>query len=152
MLVGLVVVAVLAGLCAALGHRTYEGMRADRQRALFVTVASQAAASLTSVDYRHPETDVQRILELSTGGLHDDFAGRSGPFIDVVKKAKSSSTGTVTEAGVESITGAEGRVLVAVTVMSSNRGVPEAQPRNWRMRLTVAAVGDGAKVSRVEFL
>lgn len=149
--VGAVVVSVLAVVCGVLGYRTYQGHRIEEQRAMFVTVATQAAVNLTSIDYRHAETDVQRVLEVATGGFRDDFAGRSGSFVDVVKKAQSSSSGTVTEAGVESMTGDEARVLVAVTVMSSNRGVPEAQPRYWRMRLTLNRIGAGAKVSRVDF-
>lgn len=151
MAIGLLVVLALAGLCGVLGYRAYQDHRAEQERTLFVTVAKQAAVNLTSIDYRHAETDVQRILEVSTDGFHDDFAGRSAPFIDVVKRAQSSTQGAVTEAGVESMSGDEARVLVAVTVMSSNRGVPEPQPRYWRMRLTVNKVDGGAKVSQVDF-
>lgn len=49
------------------------------------------------------------------------------------------------------MTGDEGQVLVAVKVMRSERGDPGAQPRYWRMRLTVTKVEGGAKVSRVDF-
>lgn len=151
MAIGLLVVLALAGLCGVLGYRAYQGHRAEQQRTLFVTVAKQAAVNLTSIDYRHAETDVQHILEVSTDGFHDDFASRSQSFIDVVKKAQSTTEGAVAEAGVESMSGDEARVLVAVTVMSSNRGVTEPQPRYWRMRLTVNKVDGGAKVSRVDF-
>ena len=149
--IGLVVVLALAGLCGALGYHAYRGYRNEQQRALFVSVAKQAAVNLTSIDYRQAEADVQRILDVSTDGFHDDFAGRSGPFVDVVKKAQSTSSGTVTAAGVESMAGDEAQVLVAVKVMRSDRSVPEAQPRYWRMRLTVTKVDGGAKVSRVDF-
>ena len=50
----------------------------------------------------------------------------------------------------ESENGAE--VLVAVTVKTSNAGVPEQAPRAWRMRITVEKVGDQAKVSNVRFV
>ena len=39
-----------------------------------------------------------------------------------------------------------------MTVMTSNRGVPETQPKAWRMRVTVTSTDGGYKVSRVEFV
>ncbi len=43
-------------------------------------------------------------------------------------------------------------MLVALTVMTSNRGVPEQQPQAWRTRVTVTRTGDGFKVAAVEFI
>jgi Mce-associated membrane protein len=95
---------------------------------------------------------VQRILDSATGTFYDDFQKRAGPFVEVVKQAKSKSVGTVTEAGLESDTGTEAEVLVAVAVKTSNAGAAEQQPRLWRMRITVQKMGDDVKVSNVEFV
>jgi Mce-associated membrane protein len=70
----------------------------------------------------------------------------------VVKQAKSTSVGTITEAGLESEESGHARVLVAVAVKTSNAGAPEQDPRTWRMRITVQKDGDQAKVSNVEFV
>ena len=43
-------------------------------------------------------------------------------------------------------------MLVAVTVKTVNRGVPDEQSRYWRMRMTVIKEGDGAKVAKVDFV
>ena len=86
------------------------------------------------------------------GQFHDDFAKRSQPFVDVVKQAKSTTVGTITEAGLESETADSAQVLVAVTVTTSNAGAPQPDPRAWRMRISVQKVGDQAKVSNVEFV
>ena len=67
-------------------------------------------------------------------------------------KAKSTTVGTITEAGLESETAGTAQVLVAVTVKTSNAGAPEQDPRAWRMRISVQKVGDQAKVSNVEFV
>jgi Mce-associated membrane protein len=99
-----------------------------------------------------PSIDVQRILDTATGTFHDDFAKRSPAFVDVVKKAQSKSQGTITEAGLESGGGDQGQVLVAVSVKTSTAGAAEPQPHAWRMRISVERVGDGAKVSNVEFV
>jgi Mce-associated membrane protein len=95
---------------------------------------------------------VQRILEASTGGFRDDFEQRAEGFKDAARRAESTSVGTVSESAIESSDRDEGRVLVALTVMTSNRGVPEQQPQAWRTRVTVTRTGDGFKVAAVEFI
>jgi Mce-associated membrane protein len=146
-----VTLAALTGLAGWLGDRAYEKHEAQAQRDLFVQIARQGAVNLTSIDYTEVDTDVQRILDLATGAFRDDFAQRSKPFVEVVKAAQSKSEGTVTDAGLESQHGDAAQVLVAVAVKSRTAGGEEA-PREWRMRIEVQAVGDGAKVSNVVFV
>ena len=122
-------------------------------RELIVSVGRQGALNLTTIHFDEADKDVQRILDSATDAFYDDFAKRSQPFIEVVKQAQSKSDGQVTEAGLESLTGTEGQVLVAVTVTTCNAGAPNQPPRSWRMRLTVKKTGDDqAKVSKVEFV
>jgi Mce-associated membrane protein len=153
LIIGLVVVIALAGLTGWLGYRAYEAKQSDQLRELLVSVGRQGAINLTTIDSAHAEADVQRILDSATDAFYDDFNKRAQPFIDVVKQVQSKSEGTVTEAGLESMTGDEGKVLAAVTVHTSNRGAPDQPNRLWRMRLTVKKTGaDEAKVSKVEFI
>ena len=115
-------------------------------------VGRQGAVNLTTIDYEHADADVKRILGSATGQFYEEFSTRSAPFIEVLTKTQSKSVGTVTEAGIESVEGQEGQILVAVSVTTSNRGTPDDQPRYWRMRLTVTKQGADAKVSKVEFV
>jgi Mce-associated membrane protein len=149
LVVGLAVVTALAGW---VGFRAYESHSGDQQRNLFLQVGRQGAINLTTIDWQHADTAVQRILNSATGTFFDDFSKRSRPFIDVVKQAQSTSVGTVTEAGVESVTGDSAQILVAVSVKTSNIGAPEQKPRSWRMRINVQRVGDEAKISKVGFV
>ncbi len=149
---GLVVVLALAGLTGWLGYRTWESQRAESARELFLQVGRQGALNLTTIDWEHADTDVQRILDSATGTFYDDFQKRAQPFAEVVKQAKSKSEGTIAEAGLENSTDDEAQVLVAVTVKTTNAGAPEQQPRAWRMRISVEKIGDDAKVSNVEFV
>lgn len=149
---GLVLVLALGGLTGWLGFRAYQSKQLDDQRKLFLQVGRQGALNLTTIDFEHADADVQRILDSATGTFYDDFQKRAGPFVEVVKQAKSKSVGTVTEAGLESESDTEARVLVAVTVQTSNAGAAEQQPRLWRMRVSVQKMGNDVKVSNVEFV
>lgn len=150
--VGLVGVVALSGLSGWLGYRAYQSQQDEKARELYLQVARQGALNLTTIDFEHADSDIQRLLDSATGQFHDEFSQRAEPFLEVVKKAKSKSVGTVTEAGLESVAGDEAQAIVAVTVNTSNVGAPEQQPRSWRMRLTVQKVGQDVKVSNVGFV
>jgi Mce-associated membrane protein len=148
---GVAVVASTALACW-LGFRQYQAHQAQQQSELLIQVGRQGAPNLTTIDWQHADGDIQRILDSATGTFYDDFSKRSKPFVDVVKKAQSKSVGTVTEAGLESRSGDEAQVLVAVSVSTTNLGAAEEEPRHWRMRISVKKVGDEAKVSNVAFV
>lgn len=152
LVVGLIVVLALGGLAGWLGYRADQSHQAENDRELYLQVARQGALNLTTIDFQQADADVQRILDSATGQFHEDFELRSQPFLDVVKQAQSKSVGTITEAGLESITGDEAQAIVAVSVKTSNAGAPEQQPRAWRMRVTVQKVGEDVKVSNVGFV
>lgn len=150
--VGLALTLILGGLCGGLAHRAYQVRQSDQLRELFIETGKKGAVNLTTIDHTRAEADVNRILDSATGVFRDDFASRSGPFIDVVQKARSTSSGVVTEAGLESVDGDEGRVLVAVTVTTASLDIADQPLRYWRMRLTVRKVDDGAKIAKVDFV
>jgi Mce-associated membrane protein len=152
LLAGLVVGVVLAGLVGWLGFRAYEAHNLDTQRNLFVRAASQGAANLLTVDYQHADADAQRILNSATGKFYDSFSRRKQSYIDNAKRTRSQLVGTVTDAGLESRNGDQGRVLVAVTVKSSDPAQTHQEPHFWRIRVTVQKTGDVAKVSDVVFV
>jgi Mce-associated membrane protein len=151
-LFGLAVVVALAVLVGWLGFHAHQSHQAQVQRSQFLQVARQGALNLTTIDWQHADADVRRILDGATGEFYDDFAKRSKPFIEVLKQAKATTVGTITEAGLESETADTAQALVAVSVMTSNAGAPQPDPHAWRMRIFVQRVGDQAKVSNVEFV
>jgi Mce-associated membrane protein len=149
---GVFAVVASTALAGWFGFREYQARQAQQQNELLVQVGRQGALNLTTIDWQHADTDVRRILDSATGTFQDDFSKRSQPFIEVVKKAQSKSAGTITEAGLESQSGDEAQVLVAVSVRTSYAGAADEEPRHWRMRISVKKVGDGAKVSNVAFV
>lgn len=149
---GLTAGAVLAGLVGWLGFRAYEAHTIEGHRDMFVQAARQVAVNLSTVDYRHVDADAQRVLDSATGKFYDSFSHRKQSYIDHARRTHSQSVGAVTDAGLESQTGDQGRVLVAVTVRPSNPAQAEQEPQYWRMRVTVRKMGEAAKVSDVEFV
>jgi Mce-associated membrane protein len=149
---GCLIVAALAGVTGWQAYHAYHARAAQQERDLFLRVASQGAVNLTTISHTEVDTDVQRILDSSTGTFHDDFQKRAQPFVEVVRKAQSTSQGTVTAAALESGTGDQATTLVAVSVKTSTTAAPQQEPRAWRMRITVQKVGDTAKVSDVQFV
>jgi Mce-associated membrane protein len=147
-----VVVLALAGLVGWLGYRAHESRQADALRTEFLAVGRQGALNLTTIDFEHVDADVKRILDSATGTFYDEFSQRAQPFVQVVKEVKSKSVGTVTEAGIESVSGDEAQVLVAVAVNTSVVGQPDQRARHWRMRISVQKVGDETKVAKVDFV
>ncbi|MBX8690354.1 MULTISPECIES: mammalian cell entry protein [Mycolicibacterium] len=150
--VGIVLVVTLGVLVGWLAFQVNRHDRTSGQRAVFEQTARQGAIDLTTIDWRQADADVQRILGAATGTFHDEFAQRSQPFVDLIKKSQSVTTGTVTASGLESVTNDDAQVMVAVSVRTSSGGAPESNPRAWRMRIAVQKVGDDVKVSNVEFV
>jgi Mce-associated membrane protein len=151
-LFGLALVVALAGLTGWLGFRAHQSQQAQAKRSQFLQVARQGALNLTTIDWQHADTDVRRILDGATGEFYDDFAKRSQPFIEVLRQAKATTVGKITEAGLESETPDSAQALVAVSVRTSNAGESDPVPRAWRMRITVQRIGDQVKVSNVGFV
>jgi Mce-associated membrane protein len=65
---------------------------------------------------------------------------------------RSKLVATATDAGLESRNGDQAKVLVAVTVKSSDPALAQQEPQYWRIRVTVKKMGDVAKVSDVVFV
>ena len=152
LVVGLVMVAAVGALAGWLGMQSVASDEQAAQRELFLSVGRQGALDLSTIDADDAEVAIQRILDSSTGAFHDDFKTNSGPFLDVVKKTQSSTQGTITEAGVESLSDDQAQVLVTVSIKTVTPGVPDQPARLWRMRIGVQKADDGAKVSDVAFV
>lgn len=149
---GAAVLAVLVGVNLWAGWRDVQARQTETAREQMVAAGREGLLALTTIDHDRIDRDVQRILDSSTGALRDDFARREEPFKTAARTARSTSVGTVTDAALESVDGDSAQVLVALTVMTSNRGVPEQHPKSWRTRVTVTRADGGYKVAAVEFV
>lgn len=150
--VGLVSVVAMGAIAGWFGFHAYQAQQSKAERNVFLDVAKQGALNLTTIGHDDAEADVQRILDSATGEFLNEFGQNAKPFVDVVKKTESSSQGTVSEAGLESITGDEAQAIVVVSVKTTTLAAPEQPLRSWRMRLSVQRSGDDFKISKVGFV
>ena len=152
LIAGVLAAAVLTALVGWLGFRSYESGQRDAHRGLFLQAAQDVAVNLSSVDYEHVDADAQHIQDSAIGTFAASFAHHKQAYIDTAKRSRSRSLGTVTDSGLESQSGDQGRVLVAVTVKTTDPAGAEQEPELFRMRITVQKVGDGAKISDLAFV
>ena len=118
----------------------------------YVDYGKQFVAWMLSISAATVDSDIQRIVDGSTGSFHDDFVNRSADFKNVTLSSKVTSHGTVTAAGLESLDGATAQVVIYGTSAVANSAGPQQQPRNFRFRTTVVKIGDTYKVSQLEIV
>lgn len=118
----------------------------------YVDYAKQFAGWLTSLSPQSADSDIQRILDGSTGEFHDEFAKTRDQFLKTIIDANVSTQGNVKSGALESITGTQAEVLVAASADVTNTAGAKQDPRSWRLELRVEKVGDTYKVSKVEFV
>jgi Mce-associated membrane protein len=149
---GIVALLSLGTLAGWFGYRMWESRQINQRQELFLRVGRQGAQDLSSINWTEADADVKRILDMSTGEFHDDFQLRSQPFVEFLKKSQSSTQGTVTEAGFESVADDSAEVLVAVSVHMTAAADSQQPLKSYRMRIGVQRVGGDAKVSTVTFI
>lgn len=150
--VALFAIAALVSIATWQGLRWQESQRVERQRSLLLEVGKQGALNLTTIDYAQADADAARIVDGAAGAFKDDFAKRAPAFVELVKRSHAKSEGTVTGAGIESLSGESARVLVSVSVKTTTSDAAEPQTSLWRMRIDVTKVGDDLKISNVGFV
>lgn len=148
--VTLIAALTVATVVLAVQHRSANRLGSDRTA--FLVAARQVALNLTTVSADSADVDIARILDSATGVFRDDFAMRSAAFSSVVKQARVSTVGTVTEAGVESIDGDHAKVLIAATSKVTNTAGAQDEPRIWRLRLAMQRTEGRILVSNVDFV
>jgi len=139
----------LTGLMLTTHSRVATQRAHDRQ---VVEAASNGVVALLSIDHGRADADVKRVLEMSIGAFHDDFASRADDFIKTAQESKAVTKGSVTAAALESIDTDSAVVLLAASSEVTNANGARADPRPWRMSVTMTRDEDKWKMSNVEFV
>ncbi|CAB4734705.1 MAG: hypothetical protein F2667_14750 [Actinobacteria bacterium] len=145
-----VLVVVLAALVAT-SARLWSERGDDGLDAGAVAVARQAATNFFSLDHRHIDDDVQRMLDLATGDFADSYDEQSAALRTAVVDKQLVVTASLPEGGTatEYLGGDTAQVLVAVDVRTRARGGAVEDTR-YRTRVVLTRVDDGWLVSGFE--
>lgn len=152
-----VAAAASAGLIAvtALMLWSHQNVSQERQReAEFVAAARQNVVNLLAIDYNTAQDSVQRVLDGSTGKFRTNFDETAEDFIKALQDEKITTTATVNDAALESMTAEGATVLISATSRREGPKAPKDQqePRVWRIVLTLERDGSAIKMSGVEFV
>jgi Mce-associated membrane protein len=150
--VAIAVVAVLA----VYGYQRYasakgaDSVAADRQRT--VLAARTEVLALTTVSAKSSQADIKRLLAGATPEFRDQFQQQAQAFVTALKEADVTSTGSIASAGIESMKGDTAVVLVAATGTVKNKNTDKAEPRNYRLRVTLNKSSGKWLVSGMDFV
>jgi len=116
-----------------------------------VVAAKQGAISFFSLDYRHVQDDVDRVIALATGDFKSQYSEQSEDVVADVTEQKLVTVAAVPDDGVavEYAHGDEGQVLVAIDV-TKTQGTAEPVVQRNRARITVARVDGVWLVSNIQ--
>lgn len=106
-----------------------------------LVAARQQAKNFFSLDYRHADADVDRVVALATGKFKREYSSRREEVIAGVTSKKLVVTATIPRQGaaVELVDGDHGQVLVAVDVSTGTLTGPTEENR-YRARIVLTRV------------
>ena len=142
--------AVTATVLMLWQHSKVGAQRAGDRR--FVDAARDGIVALLSIEHTRAQADVQRVLDLSTGQFHDDFARSADDFVKTAQDSQAVTKGSVNFAALEKVDGDQAVVLIAAVSEVSNVGGARQDPRPFRISVTVTRHGEECKMSDVEFV
>jgi Mce-associated membrane protein len=150
-LVAAVALAALVGT-AVLAPRSSDAAARDARRTEVLASARQAAVNFTTLDYRHLDRDLNRVLAGSTGGFRRQFQAGTKDLRSLVAGNRAVSRGEVLEAGLVSDDGDSARVLVVADSTVTNTASPTPTRRHYRISLDLVQRSGRWLVSDLSFV
>lgn len=138
--------AALVATCAWLWWDKHSGI--DHS---VTAVGGQQAINFFSLDHRHIDADLDRVLATATGDFKQQYARQRDRIEEGVRKRKVTVTADVPDNGVglEYQYGDVARVLVAVDATTNQANVEKSKTNRYRVRLTMRRVDGEWRVSEI---
>lgn len=127
-------VAALVGI-GVLAPRISSAAARDDQRADVLHAARQQTVNFTTLDYRHLDRDLGRVLRGSTGDFRKQFQAGTKNLTDLVTANKAVAKGEVLDAGLVSSDSDSAVVLVVADSTVINTASPNGEQRHYRLQL-----------------
>lgn len=141
----LVVISMTVPRIGAAGDR-------DQRRTEVLEAARQQAVNFTTLDHRHLDRDLGRVLAGSTGDFRKQFRQGTEDLSRLVTANQAVSDGEVLEAGIVSDDDDSARVLVVADSTVTNSETADPQRRHYRLQLDLVHRGDRWLVSDLQFV
>jgi Mce-associated membrane protein len=152
----LALLAVVAVAAVVLGATSWSRIATasdrDTRRTEILAAARQQAVNFTTLDYRHLDRDLGRVLRGATGDFRKQFRAGTDDLSTLVTQNKAVSQGQVLEAGIVSDDADSARVLVVADSTVTNSADPTPQKRHYRMQLDLVRDGGRWLVSDLQFV
>ncbi|ORV10872.1 hypothetical protein AWB95_13665 [Mycobacterium celatum] len=104
-----------------------------------------------SLDFSKAQENMQRIADNSTGNFKNSFPVIADKLTKGLEQSKVTTTVTVHDVAVESMTDNSAIVLVAATTEAKAPDGPP-QPRSWQIALGLRRDGGKPKMANIEFV
>jgi Mce-associated membrane protein len=154
LLLGLLVVVAVAAVALAATSYTRIAAASDRsdRREAVLDSARHQAVNFTTLDYRHLDRDLGRVLRGAIGDFRKQFRAGTKDLSTLVTQNKAVSRGEVLDAGLVSSDDDSARVLVVADSTVTNAADQKPQKRHYRMQLDLVRHGDRWLVSGLQFV
>lgn len=117
-----------------------------------VAAARREVLALVRVDASSSDADLKRIGEGATSDFKSQFVSQATSFRAALKANRVVSTGRVDSAALSALSARSAVVLVATSGTVKNARSAKAQPRSYRLKVTLRDVKDAWLVSAMEFV
>jgi Mce-associated membrane protein len=153
-LVALGLVVALSGSVAWWTAAHSEDLQLARTRDAVLIATTSDVATLNSLDYRDVQAGLDGWKAVTTGTLHDQFAGLDAKDRELLADQRKISKGRVVEAAVLDVDGATAEVIASVETTVRDGADVDAEPAVKRNRFTATLQRSGGtwKVSDLQQL
>ncbi|HWU21722.1 MAG TPA: hypothetical protein VN088_09355, partial [Nocardioides sp.] len=142
-------------LLAVTAWRGYVWWHLDRQqhdRTAAISVASAEVTGLISINASTSQADIDTLLGRATADFKSQLGKQSERLRRALDSNKVAATGSVVSAGIASYGDDRATVIVAAAGTVKNKSTAAAQPRNYRLQVSLQKTGGTWLVSGLELV
>lgn len=147
-LVGLAAVAVVAWQ----GLSLRESRRLDERGRAAISIAEDQVLDLTTLDSKTVKQKLEAMAHRTTGDFSQQLDSIAQSFVDSIVEAKLTSEGHIDAAALKSIEERSASVLVAASVLVTNKKQAEPSSRSYRMKINLVWTEDEWLIEKMEFV
>ncbi len=138
------------GASAAPGDSRAETL--SRQYTQVTKAAREETLAFLTVDYKNMDPLIAKVLAGATGTFKEQYESAKAKLKATVQQGQSVATGEVKAVGIGDIDGDTAIAFVAADGSVTNKTTKKAQPRSYRLKLTMVRKGDTWLTSDLQIL